>query len=81
MYASGLTPRAGERVAPGAGAKLPTDTRTMKLKVLLGLLAWLVAISLLHIQFNVGWGTLADELGVSLGRQRKSLLVGFLPVT
>jgi hypothetical protein len=53
----------------------------MKLKVLLGLLAWLVSISLLHLQFNVGWRAVADELGVSLGRQRKSLLVGFLPVT
>ena len=53
----------------------------MKLKVMLGLLVWLATISLLHVQFNVGWAALADDLRVALGRQRKTLIVGFLPVT
>ncbi len=48
----------------------------MKLKILVGAVAWLVLISGMHVHLNVGWGRL-----VGLFQGRQELLVGFLPVT
>lgn len=54
----------------------------MKSKVLLGSLAWLVLVTLLHVQLNVGWTRLGDGVRrLLLGGERTELLVGFLPVT
>ena len=53
----------------------------MKRNVLLGSLAWLVLITLAHIQLNVGWSSLSRELSVMTGEEREELIVGFLPVT
>jgi hypothetical protein len=48
----------------------------MKLKVLSAATTWLVFISLLHLQLNVGWQRLMSLFG-----EREQLKVGFLPVT
>lgn len=53
----------------------------MKRKVLLGSLAWLVMITLVHLQLNVGWSSLSRQLSVMVGEEREELVVGFLPVT
>ena len=49
--------------------------------VLLGSIVWTLFISLLHVQFNVGWGRLMDKARALGGDQREELVVGFLPVT
>ncbi len=48
----------------------------MKLKILIGALAWTTLITGLHVQLNVGWERLFSML-----QGRKEMLVGFLPVT
>lgn len=48
----------------------------MNSKVATGALAWLLFITALHIQLNVGWERLTSSLA-----GRKELVVGFLPVT
>ena len=48
----------------------------MKRRILSGALCWLVFVSALHVQLNVGWARLASKLA-----GREELLVGFLPVT
>lgn len=48
----------------------------MKLKVLLGALAWTLLITAMHLQLNVGWERVKATL---LGRNE--MVVGFLPVT
>lgn len=53
----------------------------MKLKVMLGALAWALFVSLLHVQLNVGWDKLRHSLKVAVGEEREKLIVGFLPVT
>jgi hypothetical protein len=53
----------------------------MRAKVGLFTLCFMTVITLLHIQLNVGWETLADEIRIALGGERKTLIVGFLPVT
>ena len=53
----------------------------MKFKVILGSLVWVVLISVLHIQLNVGWARLGARARVMLGWERRELVVGFLPVT
>lgn len=53
----------------------------MKRKVLFGAVLWTVLITLVHIQLNVGWARLRDEVRILLGREREELIVGFLPVT
>lgn len=53
----------------------------MKRKILFGSATWLVLITLLHVQLNIGWGRFGDSLLVMLGRARPELVVGFLPVT
>jgi hypothetical protein len=53
----------------------------MKSKILTGALLWLAIISGLHVTLNVGWGELAHNIRVMLGQARRTLYVGFLPVT
>lgn len=53
----------------------------MKTKVLLGSLAWLIVITVLHVQLNVGWRELVRQTRTLFGWQRSELVVGFLPVT
>ena len=53
----------------------------MKLKILTGALAWLLAITGLHVTLNVGWGELWHDVKVMLGSARRTLVAGFLPVT
>lgn len=53
----------------------------MKLKVLLGSLMWLLVITALHVQLNVGWVRLGAKIRTMLGVERRELVVGFLPVT
>jgi len=53
----------------------------MKRKMLTGAGIWLLLISVLHVQLNVGWGQLASSVRVRLGLERPGLSVGFLPVT
>lgn len=53
----------------------------MKRKVLFGAILWTAFITLLHVQLNVGWARVRDEIGALLGDEREELLVGFLPVT
>lgn len=53
----------------------------MKLKVGLGVLLWLVLISVAHVQLNVGWGQLGQEVQQLTGHAQEELQVGFLPVT
>lgn len=55
--------------------------QAMKLKVLLGALVWLLVITLAHVQLNVGWAKVVNDVRVMLGLQRRELIVGFLPVT
>ena len=53
----------------------------MKRKVLLGSLVWAILLTLAHIQLNVGWSRLKENVDVFLGDKRRELTVGFLPVT
>lgn len=53
----------------------------MKAKILSTAVAWLLIITLLHVQLNVGWARLADKARVWMGGDRQELIVGFLPVT
>lgn len=53
----------------------------MKRKVLIGAIVWTLFITLGHVQLNVGWQRLADELRILFGQERQELVVGFLPVT
>ena len=48
----------------------------MKAKITAGALAWVMFITVLHVQLNVGWERLASTVA-----GRKELVVGFLPVT
>jgi hypothetical protein len=53
----------------------------MKAKLSAYTLAFLALISGLHIQLNVGWGTLIEQWEGFFDPQRRTLIVGFLPVT
>jgi len=53
----------------------------MKRKVLIGALAWAILLTLAHIQLNIGWSQLKDNADVIMGKKRRELTVGFLPVT
>jgi len=53
----------------------------MKRKMLTGAGIWVLLISLLHVQLNVGWNQAATSARVSVGLERPGLSVGFLPVT
>lgn len=53
----------------------------MKRKVLIGAVLWTLLITLGHVQLNVGWSRLADEMRILFGQERQELVVGFLPVT
>jgi hypothetical protein len=53
----------------------------MKLRLMIASSLFLALISVAHIQLNIGWDELGDKLQVMLGHQRRTLQVGFLPVT
>ena len=53
----------------------------MKAKVAMLALIWTLLVSGLHVHLNIGWDELGDEIRVLMGQQRKTMLVGFLPVT
>jgi len=53
----------------------------LKRQVCIGAALWTLFITVLHIQFNVGWGALSDKVEVMRGTRRAELIVGFLPVT
>jgi hypothetical protein len=53
----------------------------MKLKVLLGALLWTLLVSFAHVHLNIGWDQLNEIVREWQGHKRKSLEVGFLPVT
>lgn len=76
-----IPPRASarrERVRTRAAAP---GLLTMKHKILVGSSVWLVLITLLHVQLNIGWERLGKDVRVLLGSERPELVVGFLPVT
>ena len=63
---------------------MPPFTRnapSMKFRIMVGSFAWLLVISLLHVSLNVGWKDLWHDVKVLFGQERRTLLVGFLPVT
>jgi hypothetical protein len=53
----------------------------MKAKLLSCTLAFLAVITVLHIQLNVGWDTVVGQWEGFFDPQRRTLIVGFLPVT
>jgi hypothetical protein len=53
----------------------------MKLKVLLGALLWTVLVSVAHVHLNYGFDRIRDLYREWTGEKRKTLEVGFLPVT
>jgi hypothetical protein len=53
----------------------------MKFKVLIGALVWTLLVSLAHVQLNIGWSQLRESVREWMGHKRKTLEVGFLPVT
>ena len=53
----------------------------MKARLILFSTLFLALISVAHVQLNVGWGELAHKWAVMTGKERKTLHVGFLPVT
>jgi hypothetical protein len=52
----------------------------MKRKVLFGVAAWVVLVTLAHLHVNVGWAGAAATIREMLGAPA-TLQVGFLPVT
>jgi hypothetical protein len=54
---------------------------TMKSRVLVGSLIWLVLITVSHVHLNVGWARMVSKMRVFVGVERPELIVGFLPVT
>jgi hypothetical protein len=53
----------------------------MKARLILFSSLFLALISVAHVQLNVGWDELAHKWAVMMGEERKTLRVGFLPVT
>lgn len=53
----------------------------MKRKVLIGALLWALVVTVSHVQLNVGWKELSSQIEEFLGKKRRELTVGFLPVT
>ena len=53
----------------------------MKLKILSVWLVTMAAVSVLHVSLNLGWGKLVQGIRETLGWERRTLYVGFLPVT
>lgn len=53
----------------------------MKLRILLGSLAWVALVTLMHVWANVGFGQFAKDVRVALGQERPTMRVAFLPVT
>ena len=53
----------------------------MKLKLILGALAALLALGAVHVWVNVGVDNFRRDLRELFGGKREQLVVGFLPVT
>ncbi len=53
----------------------------MKARLLASTAVFLVVITALHVQLNIGWQRAADALGRLWTGERAELQVGFLPVT
>ncbi len=53
----------------------------MKLKVLLGALLWTLVVSAAHLHLNIGFDQLREIVREWMGHKRKTLEVGFIPVT
>lgn len=53
----------------------------MKLRILIGALLWTTLVSLAHLHLNIGWAAVSEQVRVWFGEKRKTLDVGFLPVT
>jgi hypothetical protein len=53
----------------------------MKFRVFVGVLVWTALITAAHVQLNIGWARLGEHVRVLLGSQRRTLEVGFIPVT
>ena len=53
----------------------------MKLKLILGGAAALLALGAMHVWINVGVDNFTRDLGALFGAKRGQLQVGFLPVT
>jgi hypothetical protein len=53
----------------------------MKRRIGIGMLLWVLLVSISHIQLNLGWSSLRTEIAVMTGEQREELIIGFLPVT
>jgi hypothetical protein len=53
----------------------------MKRRIGIGMLLWVLLVSISHIQLNLGWSSLRTEIAVMTGKQREELIIGFLPVT
>ena len=70
----------GTTIASRPDRALPLR-RILKLKVAIAALLWTLLISALHVQLNVGWGKLVDNVQVAIGAKRGEMVVGFLPVT
>ena len=55
--------------------------KRMKLKLILGALAALLALGAVHVWVNVGVDNFRRDLRELFGGKREQLVVGFLPVT
>jgi hypothetical protein len=53
----------------------------MKLKVLIGALVWTLLVSVAHVHLNYGSDQVREIVREWLGHKRKTLEVGFIPVT
>ncbi len=59
-----------------------SSTRKNPIRLLLICVAgWTALITLAHLAANVGFSGFAEDARVALGLERRSLRVGFLPVT
>ena len=53
----------------------------MKARIVPGVLAFAVLITMAHVWANIGLLRFADDIREALGWKRPTLTVGFLPVT
>jgi len=61
---------------------MPGQTRKKPFTLLLlGVVIWTAGITFAHIAANIGLGTFREDVRILLGLERRSLRVGFLPVT
>jgi len=53
----------------------------MKLRLALVTSIYLALVSVLHVGWNIGWAEFRDDVRATLGWERPTIHVGFLPVT